>query len=58
MEQVTNWRKTRRSNTNGGACILVGNTRRDVAVKDSKDPDGPKMTISPDKWRAFVGALK
>jgi Domain of unknown function (DUF397) len=52
------WRKSARSN-NGGACVEVAtNLPGIVAVRDSKDPDGPTLTVSPDDWRAFIRRLK
>jgi hypothetical protein len=29
-----------------------------VAVRDSKDPDGPKLAFSHADWRAFVAGVK
>jgi hypothetical protein len=29
-----------------------------VAVRDSKDPDGPKLAFAPDEWRRFAAGLK
>jgi hypothetical protein len=29
-----------------------------VAVRDSKDPDGPVLTISPDDWARFLTRLR
>ncbi|TDC87915.1 DUF397 domain-containing protein [Nonomuraea deserti] len=29
-----------------------------VAVRDSKDPDGPKLLITPTEWKAFIIGLK
>lgn len=29
-----------------------------VAVRDSKDPDGPKLAFSPREWRAFLAGVK
>jgi len=29
-----------------------------VAVRDSKDPDGPRLLVAPDEWRAFVAGVK
>ena len=29
-----------------------------VAVRDSKDPDGPNLTFSRDEWRAFTTSVK
>ena len=52
------WRKSARSN-NGGACIEVAtNLPGIVAIRDSKNPDGPTLTVSPDDWRTFIRQLK
>lgn len=29
-----------------------------VRVRDSKDPDGPVLSFSPDEWRAFVDGVR
>jgi hypothetical protein len=29
-----------------------------VAVRDSKDPDGPKLVFSPDEWQAFTTGVR
>jgi hypothetical protein len=29
-----------------------------VAVRDSKDPDGPKLIFAADQWLAFTGGVK
>lgn len=29
-----------------------------VAVRDSKDPGGPKLLFTREEWKAFVGGLK
>jgi hypothetical protein len=29
-----------------------------VAVRDSKDPDGPKLTFAPAEWDAFTAAVR
>ncbi|MFI6260827.1 DUF397 domain-containing protein [Micromonospora sp. NPDC051006] len=51
------WRKSSRSNSNGGACVEVAdNLPGVVAVRDSKDPAGPALTFPPASWRAFVAA--
>ncbi|MDG4799256.1 DUF397 domain-containing protein [Micromonospora sp. WMMD980] len=49
------WRKSSRSNAQGGACVEVaGDLPGVVAVRDSKDPAGPVLAFNPDAWRAFV----
>ncbi|MET8281855.1 DUF397 domain-containing protein [Micromonospora sp. NPDC005174] len=49
------WRKSSRSNGSGGNCVEVAdNLSGLVAVRDSKDPDGPVLVFEPEAWRAFV----
>jgi hypothetical protein len=53
------WRKSSYSNGNGGACVEVArNLPGVVAVRDSKDPAGPKLIFEPDQWLAFTGGVK
>lgn len=53
------WRKSSYSGGNGGACVEVAVLRDGSrAVRDSKDPDGPKLSFAPDEWRAFTAAMK
>ena len=53
------WCKSSYSNANGGQCVEVAwNLPRVVAVRDSKDPDGPKLIFEPDQWLAFTGGVK
>lgn len=48
------WRKSSRSGGNGGNCVEVAtNLAGVVAIRDSKHPSGPALTVSPDSWRAF-----
>lgn len=52
------WSKSTRSN-GGGECVEVaGNLPGVVAVRDSKDPDGPALTFPPTAWTIFVATLK
>ena len=52
------WRKSTYSN-NGGSCVEVALGARDlVAVRDSKDPDGPELAFTPHAWRAFAAQVK
>jgi hypothetical protein len=53
------WRKSSYSGTNGGNCVEVaGNLPGVVAVRDSKDPDGPALVFTPAGWAAFTASLK
>ncbi|XRQ16834.1 DUF397 domain-containing protein, partial [Actinomadura welshii] len=38
------WRKSSHSGTQGGSdCVEVGRFPDSIAVRDSKDPEGPKL---------------
>jgi hypothetical protein len=52
------WHKSTRSN-NGGACVEVAtNVPGAVAVRDSKDPHGPRLVFTPAGWQAFTTAIR
>jgi hypothetical protein len=50
------WRKSVRSN-NGGACVEVADLGTAVAIRDSMDPDGPKLILTGDGWRMFTRSV-
>jgi hypothetical protein len=53
------WRKSSYSGGNGGACVEVAVLGDGGwAVRDSKDPGGPKLTFGADEWVAFTTAVK
>lgn len=53
------WRKSSFSSSNGGNCVQVArNIAGVVAVRDSKDPDGPALVFTADEWRSFAADLK
>ncbi|MEV4809280.1 DUF397 domain-containing protein [Micromonospora avicenniae] len=55
------WRTSSRSNDQG-LCVEVADNLVEVlgvvAVRDSKDPAGPTLAVSPPGWAAFVGAIR
>jgi hypothetical protein len=57
MGAVT-WRKARQSGDQGGHCVELAALADVVAVRDSKDPDGPKLVVSRKTFGALVAALK
>ena len=53
------WRKTSRSGNNGGNCVEVArNLPLVVAIRDSKDPEGPKLVFTPAEWEAFTAGAR
>jgi hypothetical protein len=57
--EVGVWRKASYSGAGGGECVEVSFTPApQVAVRDSKDPDGPRLAFSPAGWQAFTRQLK
>jgi hypothetical protein len=52
------WRTSSYSGSNGGTCVEVGNADLAVAVRDSKDPDGPLLAFAADTWTAFAEQVK
>jgi hypothetical protein len=52
------WRKSSRSNAEGGECVEIAAAARGIAVRDSKNPRGPILAIDPGPWRTFLQVIK
>ena len=52
------WRKAKRSNANGGACVEVARGHGTIYARDSKNPDGPRLQFTPEEWRGFLTRVK
>jgi hypothetical protein len=50
------WHKSTRSSANSN-CVEVAFLHDGVAVRDSKNPDGPKLRFTASEWAAFVGGV-
>jgi uncharacterized protein DUF397 len=55
---MTEWRKSSRSGTSGGDCVEVANLAGNIALRDSKDPHGPRMALATASFRDLVTAIK
>jgi Domain of unknown function (DUF397) len=49
------WRKSSRSSMNG--CVEVAFVNGQVAVRDSKNQNGPVLVFTPVEWNAFLAAV-
>ena len=58
IEVAEVWRKSSYSGSNGGDCVEVAPLPAAIAVRDSKDPDGPKLIFTPQDWAAFTAAIR
>lgn len=52
------WRKSSHSGSTGGECVELAAVSGVVAVRDSKDPGGPKLVVGRDEFAALVARLK
>ncbi|MFC5749570.1 DUF397 domain-containing protein [Actinomadura rugatobispora] len=52
------WRRASRSNDQGGHCVEVASLPGAVAVRDSKDPEGPRLLVSHEAFRTFAVSVK
>ena len=56
---AVSWRKSSYSGNNGGNCVEVArNLPGAVALRDSKDPQGPTLVITPEDWQAFTATVR
>ncbi|MEU3029290.1 MULTISPECIES: DUF397 domain-containing protein [unclassified Streptomyces] len=40
--------------TNGESCVELAVTPGTVHIRDSKNTDGPRLTLTPEAWAEFV----
>ncbi|HEY6277560.1 MAG TPA: DUF397 domain-containing protein [Streptosporangiaceae bacterium] len=52
------WRKSRHSGAHGHCVEVAVTSERGLLVRDSKDPDGPVLALTPAQWRAFIAGLR
>jgi hypothetical protein len=52
------WRKSTKSQGNGQCVEVADLDGHAVAVRDSKDQDGPVLVFTSTEWRAFLAGAK
>jgi hypothetical protein len=51
------WRKSSFSEPNGNECVEVAFSQVVVGLRDSKNPEGPKLNFGHSPWLAFTTAI-
>ncbi|MGY0018130.1 DUF397 domain-containing protein [Streptomyces sp. YJ-C3] len=55
VEVALDWRKSSYSDSSdGNDCVEVAPTPTTIHIRDSKNPDGPRLTATPSTWTAFL----
>ncbi|MEU1086701.1 DUF397 domain-containing protein [Streptomyces sp. NPDC005892] len=54
VEVAFTWQKSSYSDEEGGACVEVASHPAAIHIRDSKDPEGPILTVSTGTWSAFA----
>jgi hypothetical protein len=53
------WRKSGRSGPQGGNCVEIAHlSDGQVAMRNSRYPNGPALVFTPTEWDAFLGGAK
>jgi hypothetical protein len=58
MIEPYEWKKSSRSGSTGNCVEVARNIPGIVAVRDSKDPEGPKLVFGPCTWNEFAAAVR
>ncbi|HEY0718343.1 MAG TPA: DUF397 domain-containing protein [Streptosporangiaceae bacterium] len=53
-----NWRKSTYSRDGGSECVEVAELGRGLAVRDSTDPDGPRLAFGDIDWDRFLSRVR
>jgi uncharacterized protein DUF397 len=52
------WVKSSFSYANGNCVEVAGPSDNFIWIRDSKNPDGPKLRFTPAEWDAFLGSVR
>ncbi|MFJ5828877.1 DUF397 domain-containing protein [Streptomyces sp. NPDC093089] len=54
IEVAYDWQKSSYSSAEGGECVEIAAHPTLIHIRDSKNPHGPQLAVSPSSWAAFV----
>ena len=52
------WHRSTRTGAFGDNCVEVAFVGGAIVVRDSKQPEGPRLVFTPQEWDAFVEGAK
>ena len=52
------WRTSTFSGGNGSCVEVASNLPGIIAIRDSKDRQGPALVFTPDEWNAFLAGIR
>ncbi|RKS72123.1 uncharacterized protein DUF397 [Actinomadura pelletieri DSM 43383] len=52
------WRKSSHSSNNGGDCVELARIDDTIAIRDSKNPHGPKLLLTPQTLHHLTQTIK
>jgi hypothetical protein len=59
FSSAVRWRKSTRSSQHENSdCVELAAVEAQVAIRDSKDPNGPRLMLTRSQWNALSGRLK
>lgn len=48
------WTKSSYSGADTPSCVEIATAPDTILIRDSKNPDGPRLTLTPTTWTAFL----
>ncbi|MFG2649717.1 DUF397 domain-containing protein [Streptomyces sp. NPDC048436] len=54
LEVAYDWRKSSYSSDQGGQCVEIAPHPAAIHIRDSKNPAGPTLTVTPKAWTSFL----
>ncbi|MFD3661024.1 DUF397 domain-containing protein [Streptomyces sp. NPDC058659] len=57
VEVALSWRKSSYSSGGDGDCVEVAACPATIHIRDSKNPTGPQLALSPATWTDFLSRL-
>ena len=52
------WRKSSHSGANGDCVEVARPAPGQIAIRDSEDPDGPRLAFTSSQWTTFTTAVR